>query len=723
MADTKISALTELAETPNASDEIALVDKSDTTHAASGTTKRVTRSNLVGGLAATTGDTYTGAHDFGGADSLEIPNSATPTVDANGEVAVDTTVTDFSHGVMKYYGGEEMGVVAMPIAQFTSPTDGYVVGYNATNDEFELVANSGGGGISNVVEDTTPQLGGQLDVNGKAIGDGTLELLKFSETVSAVNEITVGNAATGANPTLTASGDDTNVGINLVAKGSGEIQAGGNRVLTTADEGTGNGLDADTLDGNEATAFATAAQGATADTALQNVVEDTTPQLGGQLDVNGQAIGDGTRELLTFTEDASAVNHVNIENEATGSGPIISAAGDDTNIDLNIAAKGTGNIKIGNFTFDADQSVGAGQDNYVLTYDNAGGVISLEAAAGGGGGGIPYGMDVKVAASGGDYTTLYGALNAGETRIFIEDGTYTETTIDKTGTSGITIIGESREGVILDYGTGGILKMGGTASGSEATDITLQNLTIRDGNSYNPFFQHVKRLTLLNIGCSFTNTTSSNGFLVNNNNSTNVKIDGLYILHTGTANKRGFGFVASDSHISNVFIESTYGSNTSEGIFINGGSGNTYSNVYQKGFGFAWISSSDSNYSGITVEDTHQGSQPGVVINASKNTINNITVLGNSTMDDGIAVLGAQTVINGFRVNDVTTASTYGIRIGTGADGSTIHGGTIQGCTNTVEIPLNADNNFVTNIICKANTTNTITDSGTGNTVTYKSVT
>lgn len=79
---------------------------------------------------------------------------------------------------------------------------------------------------------------------------------------------------------------------------------------------------------------------------LSNVVEDTTPQLGGQLDVNANAIGDGTLELLTFTEDASAVNHVNIENEATGSGPIISAAGDDTNVDLNLNSKGSGTVNI-----------------------------------------------------------------------------------------------------------------------------------------------------------------------------------------------------------------------------------------------------------------------------------------------------------------------------------------------------------------------------------------
>jgi hypothetical protein len=79
---------------------------------------------------------------------------------------------------------------------------------------------------------------------------------------------------------------------------------------------------------------------------LSNVADDLTPQLGGMLDVNGQAIGDGTRELVTFVEDASAVNHLEIENQATGSGPILRAAGDDTNIDLNLSAKGSGGVAI-----------------------------------------------------------------------------------------------------------------------------------------------------------------------------------------------------------------------------------------------------------------------------------------------------------------------------------------------------------------------------------------
>jgi hypothetical protein len=90
--------------------------------------------------------TITGVIDAGGATSLEIPNSAAPTVNADGEIAVDTTVADFSHGIVKYYSGEEMAVIAVPIAELTTPTDGHIVAYNATNDEFELVAPSGVGG-------------------------------------------------------------------------------------------------------------------------------------------------------------------------------------------------------------------------------------------------------------------------------------------------------------------------------------------------------------------------------------------------------------------------------------------------------------------------------------------------------------------------------------------------------------------------------------------------
>lgn len=79
--------------------------------------------------------------------------------------------------------------------------------------------------LAEVVDDTTPQLGGMLDVNDYSLGDGTLELMKFSETASAVNEITIANAATGSGPTISATGDDANVDLNLSSKGTALVKA------------------------------------------------------------------------------------------------------------------------------------------------------------------------------------------------------------------------------------------------------------------------------------------------------------------------------------------------------------------------------------------------------------------------------------------------------------------------------------------------------------------
>lgn len=104
-------------------------------------------------------------------------------------------------------------------------------------------------GTLNIVQDTTPQLGGQLDVNGNAIGDGSLELLKFSETASAVNELTIANAATGSGPTLSATGDDTNIDINLTPKGTGEVVIGASNLNYGGTAITATGAELNYVDG------------------------------------------------------------------------------------------------------------------------------------------------------------------------------------------------------------------------------------------------------------------------------------------------------------------------------------------------------------------------------------------------------------------------------------------------------------------------------------------
>lgn len=50
------------------------------------------------------------------------------------------------------------------------------------------------------------------------------EFLKVAFALSAINEITIGNAATGSSPSLQASGGDTNVSLELSGKGTGRVK-------------------------------------------------------------------------------------------------------------------------------------------------------------------------------------------------------------------------------------------------------------------------------------------------------------------------------------------------------------------------------------------------------------------------------------------------------------------------------------------------------------------
>jgi len=90
------------------------------------------------------------------AASMRIPNSDTASVTVDGDIAFDNLVTDFTTGVLRIFGsGEEQGVVAMPITQFTAPTGGNVVSYNATTDEFELVAAGAADNLGNHIATET----------------------------------------------------------------------------------------------------------------------------------------------------------------------------------------------------------------------------------------------------------------------------------------------------------------------------------------------------------------------------------------------------------------------------------------------------------------------------------------------------------------------------------------------------------------------------------------
>ena len=77
---------------------------------------------------------------------------------------------------------------------------------------------------------TSPKIGTSiLDTNG-------LELALLTATTTAVNEFTIANAAAGAGPTLSSTGDETNVDINLNPKGSGVLKSGSAAVKVAGTE-------------------------------------------------------------------------------------------------------------------------------------------------------------------------------------------------------------------------------------------------------------------------------------------------------------------------------------------------------------------------------------------------------------------------------------------------------------------------------------------------------
>jgi hypothetical protein len=123
------------------------------------------------------------------------------------------------------------------------------------------------------------------------------------------------------------------------------------------------------------------------DTAFTEVSSDYSPQLSGILDTNGNDIiidnggaveDDSNNEYVKFVKTATAVNEVSITNAAASTGPEISATGDDTNIDLKLTPKGSGNLVFDGIKFpNADGTV-----DQILT-TNGSGVLSFVDNSGG----------------------------------------------------------------------------------------------------------------------------------------------------------------------------------------------------------------------------------------------------------------------------------------------------------------------------------------------------
>ena len=150
------------------------------------------------------------------------------------------------------------------------------------------------GGIANATSDgttlsmTSPKvITGINDTNGN-------ELLKVTATGSAVNELTLANAATGNAPTLSATGDDTNIGINITPKGSGVVTIS-NLAVTTIDA---TNIEVTNIKAKDGTAAGSIAD-STGVVTLGSSVLTTTDINGGTID--GTAIGANSASTGAFT--------------------------------------------------------------------------------------------------------------------------------------------------------------------------------------------------------------------------------------------------------------------------------------------------------------------------------------------------------------------------------------------------------------------------------------
>ena len=124
--------------------------------------------------------------------------------------------------------------------------------------------------------------------------------------------------------------------------------------------GSGDSFTFSATDKGDAIVFATASDSTnpnidTIALGISNIVEDTTPQLGGDLDTNSHNIAfddahgindENGNEQIVFQTTSSAVNQIDVTNAATSNAPSIQATGGDSNISLKVGPKGTGLVEV-----------------------------------------------------------------------------------------------------------------------------------------------------------------------------------------------------------------------------------------------------------------------------------------------------------------------------------------------------------------------------------------
>jgi len=145
---------------------------------------------------------------------------------SNGEVAVfvidptDAVKKQTFTGVVDTSGSQITNVVWTAGSNTTHALGATVVDY-ATATHISMMSK---GILVDHNQDGTHKFTTVYDANGN-------ESMKLGSTASAVNEVTITNAATGNGPTISATGGDTNIDVNVSPKGTtGKFKVGGNTI-------------------------------------------------------------------------------------------------------------------------------------------------------------------------------------------------------------------------------------------------------------------------------------------------------------------------------------------------------------------------------------------------------------------------------------------------------------------------------------------------------------
>lgn len=148
----------------------------------------------------------------------------------------------------------------------TNSATGNTVGIAATGGDTNIGLTIGGKGTGMLYLGPTTSAGVKFVGDQPILDSSDNEQIKFVKTPVAVNELTITNAATGGNPSLSATGGDTNVAMQLTSKGTGLVLVGGTGTGTS----TASAATVSTQKGVVTSESLTTAAGASWDLTLTN---------------------------------------------------------------------------------------------------------------------------------------------------------------------------------------------------------------------------------------------------------------------------------------------------------------------------------------------------------------------------------------------------------------------------------------------------------------------